>query len=82
MGNNEDPDWTGVGESIEHAPDEVPGYDGEPVDHCWMILYPQDYETDMRDAAGNIAVLMDEQQAREVKRLAEQIIEATGGDGG
>lgn len=41
----------------------------------YMILYDEDYHEHGIDMAGNVALLLDEDRAREVKRLAEEIIE-------
>ncbi len=45
-----------------------------------MILYPEDYEGHGSDVTGNVALLLNEDNAREVKRLAENIIEELDGN--
>jgi len=53
--------------------DEDPEYPEETKKY--MILSPDDYEGHGIDVEGNIALLLNEENAREVKRLAEVIIE-------
>jgi len=55
---------------------EPPQYPEEPEDKRYLILYPDDYEGHGIDVAGNVALLLDEEGAREVKRLAENIIQS------
>lgn len=40
-----------------------------------MILFPDDYQGHGTDVSGNVALMLNEENAREVKRLAEDIIE-------
>jgi hypothetical protein len=54
---------------------EEPHYPDDHEEKNWMILFPEDHHGYGSDAEGNVAVLLDEDNAREVKRLAEQIIE-------
>jgi len=60
------------------------GEDAEyPDDHeskRYMILFPDDYEGHGVDVAGNVALLLNEENAREVKRLAEDILDDLEGD--
>lgn len=59
-------------------------YPENPESKRYIILYPEDYEGHGIDVDGNVALLVDKQQAREVKRLAEgaiQKIEAQGNNG-
>lgn len=55
---------------------------GEPAEfpenheqYQYMILFPEDYEEHGIDPKGNVALMLDEENAREVKALAEEIIE-------
>ena len=54
---------------------DSPEYPDEPEDKQYIILYSEDYEGHGTDVAGNVALLVNEEQAREVKRLAEGAIE-------
>lgn len=54
---------------------DSPEYPDAPEDKQYLILYPEDYEGHGHDVAGNVALLVNEEQAREVKRLAEGAIE-------
>jgi len=44
-------------------------------DKRYIILYPDDYQGHGIDIEGNVALLVDEENAREIKRLAENVIE-------
>lgn len=50
-------------------------YPDDPEDKRYIILYPEDYEGHGIDVEGNVALLVDEEQAREVKQLAEMAIQ-------
>ena len=54
---------------------QEPEYPEDADEKCYIILYPEDYEGHGVDPKGNIALLVDEEHAREVKRLAEDAIE-------
>lgn len=54
--------------------DEPPEYP-EGVEKKYLILFPEDHEGYGSDPEGNVALLLNEENAREVKRLAENIIE-------
>ena len=75
-------------------PDQIPAL-GEVVDfpsdqpgseERWIVLYPEDYETFGRDPEGNLAVLVDQEQAGELLALTAEVIaslsprDATGDD--
>lgn len=51
-----------------------PEYPDEPSDKRYIVLYPEDYEGHGCDVAGNVALLVNEDNAREIKRLAENVI--------
>jgi hypothetical protein len=55
---------------------EPPQYPDEAADKRYLILYPDDYEGHGIDVAGNVALLVNEDNAREIKRLAENIIQS------
>jgi hypothetical protein len=54
---------------------EEPKYPENHEELRYLILYPDDYEGYGSDIEGNVALLLNEQNAREVKKLAEEIIE-------
>jgi hypothetical protein len=54
---------------------EKPTYPENADEKYYMILYPEDYQSYGSDMKGNLALLLDEENAREIKRLAENIIE-------
>jgi hypothetical protein len=58
------------------AGSQQPQYPDEPEDKRYLILYPDDYEGHGIDVAGNVALLVNEDNAREIKRLAEKIIDS------
>lgn len=49
-------------------------YPDDPEDKRYIILYPEDYEGHGIDIEGNVALLVDKEQAREIKQLAEMAI--------
>jgi hypothetical protein len=82
--NTETDDETSDEPSIEDVvefPDEEEMENGPDETRSWIVLYPEDYDNLMFDEVGNVALLVDEAQAREVKRLAEESI-ARCSDGG
>lgn len=54
---------------------EEPNYPDNSGEKRYIILYPDDYEGHGIDVEGNVALMVNEKQAREVKRLAEEAIE-------
>lgn len=58
-----------IGTALGHEP-EYP----DDRDLHYLILFPEDYQKYGRDPKGNLALLVNEENAREVKRLAEEII--------
>jgi poly(3-hydroxybutyrate) depolymerase len=46
-------------------------------DRRWLVLYPDDYDNHIADAEGNLAVLLGNEQAGEVLRLAANILADT-----
>lgn len=57
-------------------PEESNEIEGD--DRHWLILYPEDYDNFMKDGEGNLFVLVDDEQAAEVERLAKGIQEGSG----
>lgn len=55
--------------------DYDPEYPENPELRKYMILFPEDYEEHGVDMGGNVALLLNKENAEEVKRLAENIIE-------
>lgn len=52
---------------------ETPEYDdGERM---YMILFDEDYHGHGSDLAGNVALLLDKEQATEIRDLAQEIID-------
>lgn len=49
----------------------------ESENKMWLLLYPEDYQNFIRDKEGNVGILVNNDQAKEVKRIAEEIIEYT-----
>lgn len=64
-----------MNEITRRALGEEPKYSKEDEDLRYMILFPEDYEGHGSDVEGNVALLINEENAREIKRLAEDIIE-------
>lgn len=64
-----------LNEITRQAFDEQPEYHENPGERAYMILFPEDYDGHGVDVEGNVALLMDAEQAREVRELADEIIE-------
>lgn len=64
-----------LNEIERQALDAEPEYTDEPDEKRYIILYPEDYDGHGVDPAGNVALLVNEENAREIKRLAENVIE-------
>ena len=64
-----------ISNAIRAQLDEEPEYVEDYSDRRYMILYPEDYQGYGKDVDGNIALLLNKENAEEVKRLAEDIIE-------
>lgn len=64
-----------LNEIVRGAIGKDPEYPENPESLQYMILYPDDYEGHGIDPAGNVALLLNEENAQEVKSLAEEIIE-------
>lgn len=45
-------------------------------DRRWIVLFPEDYDNFGRDPEGNLAVLVDQEQAGEMLQLAAETIAA------
>jgi hypothetical protein len=69
------PYFPALNEVRRQAEDVEPKYPEEADDMRYLILYPEDYEGYGVDVEDNLALLVDEDNAREIKRLAEDIIE-------
>ncbi len=54
---------------------QKPKYPDNHEELNWIILYPGDYEGHGSDVEGNVALMVDIAQARELKRLAEVTID-------
>jgi hypothetical protein len=65
-----------LNEITRQALDEQPEYTENPEDRQYIILFPEDYDGHGSDMNGNVALLVDKEQAEEIKRLAEEAIEA------
>jgi len=61
--------------AIRAQVDEHPYYVDNKDDKRYMVLYDEDYVEHGVDMAGNVAILLNKENAKEVKRLAEEIIE-------
>lgn len=57
-----------------------PKYPENHEDKRYLILYSDDYQGHGIDVEGNVALLVDEDNAREIKRLAEDIINQLEGE--
>lgn len=54
---------------------EPPTYPKNAQDKRYLILYPEDYQAHGVDPEGNVSILLDVDEAREVKRIVEEIID-------
>lgn len=69
---------------MSNEPDQIPAlgdvmdFPSEPRDDDkrWLVLFPDDYHRFGRDPEGNLAVLVDHEQAGEVLALTAEIIAA------
>ncbi len=57
-----------------------PKFPDNSDDLRYLVLYPDDSQGHGIDVEGNVALLVNEENAREVKRLAENVIEQLEGD--
>lgn len=64
-------------DKVEDGPATAP-----ETERQWLVFWPEDVSNLMIDEPGNVALLVDEEQAREVKRLAERAIDALEDGGG
>ncbi|UXF50828.1 MAG: hypothetical protein HQRvContig01_17 [Haloquadratum phage sp.] len=46
----------------------------DDTDRSWLILYSEDYDNFMVDGQDQVGLLVNQEQARELKRLAEDAI--------
>jgi hypothetical protein len=56
--------------------DEEPKRPENPEERHYMILFPEDYDGHGSDIEGNVALLVDKEQAKEIRDLANEIIDA------
>jgi len=70
-----------LNEVRRQAGSEPPVYPENPDDKRYLILYPDDYDGHGIDVEGNVALLVNEENAREIKRLAENIIQELSEEG-
>lgn len=70
-----------LNEIVRSTLGKEPKYPENPEDLQYMILFPEDYQNFGIDPEGNLAVLLDKENAEEVKRLAEKCIERIEEDG-
>lgn len=64
-----------LNEITRQALGEEPKYAEDSDDRQYIILFPEDYQEHGVDMAGNVALLVNEENAREIKRLAEDALE-------
>lgn len=69
------PYFPALNEITRQTGSEKPVYPDDHEDKRYIILYPDDYQGHGTDVAGNVALLVDEENAREIKRLAEGVLE-------
>lgn len=69
------PYFPALNEITRQTGSHEPKYPDEPRDKRYLILYPEDYQGHGTDVEGNVALLVNEDNAREIKKLAEEIIE-------
>jgi hypothetical protein len=55
--------------------DAEPEYDDPDANRMYMILYPEDYTKHGTDMEGNAALLLNREQAVEIRDLANDIID-------
>jgi len=59
---------------LEELDGHEPNYPDTSDDKRYIVLYPEDYKGHGVDVEGNVALLVDKENAREMKRLAEDVI--------
>lgn len=64
-----------LNEITRQALDKEPVYPDDAKGRQYVILFPEDYDGHGMDVEGNVALLVDKEQAKELKRLAENAIE-------
>jgi hypothetical protein len=69
------PHFPALNEVTRQTGTEEPKYPDNADDLRYMVLYPEDYEGHGVDVEGNVALLLDEENAREVRRIADDIID-------
>lgn len=69
------PHFPALNEITRQALDYDPEYPENADERMYMLLFPEDYDEHGVDMAGNVALLLDKEQAVEVRDLAEEIIE-------
>lgn len=64
-----------LNEIPRQALDHEPKFPDDPKGRMYMILFPEDFEEHGIDMAGNVALLLDREQAVEVRDLAADIVD-------
>lgn len=64
-----------LNEIVRQAFDDDPEYPDNPDGFRYMILFYEDYQGHGVDIDGNVALLLDKENAQEVRDLAEGIID-------
>ena len=64
-----------LNEITRQALDKAPIYTDNPDERKYIILFPEDYDAHGRDMAGNVALLVDKDQAEEIRDLAQEVID-------
>lgn len=72
------PQIPALNEVTRQALDEEPEYDDG--DRMYLILFDEDYHGHGSDLAGNVALLLDREQAVEVRDLAQEIVDELDGE--
>jgi len=63
-----------LNEIRRRAFDETPKYPENANERHYLILFPEDYDGHGVDVEGNVALLVDKEQAKEVRDLAAKIV--------
>lgn len=64
-----------LNEITRQSINEEPEYPENQEDLNYLILFPEDYEGHGSDVKGNVALLVDLEQAKEIRNLVEEVIE-------
>jgi hypothetical protein len=69
-----------LNEIPRQAFDDDPEYHENHEERRYMILFPEDHDGHGVDMEDNVALLLDREQAAEIRRLADEIVRDLGGD--